>query len=106
MVTRIVMVEFNDEVTSQDIEEFRGWLLDLAARSQGLVRMNCGPHIEAAGESELNANAPNATFCGFASVWEFENRESLDAFVREPFHREMAGRDFRRMVKHRYVVNI
>lgn len=106
MPTRVVMVEFNPGVTPQEVEEFRGWLDDLAARTPNLVRMTCGEHRPITAEAELSANAPSVVFGSFVSIWEFRDDQALEDFVLEPFHREMAGRNFRRLVMRRYVINI
>lgn len=106
MAMRIVMVEFISGITEQDIAEFKGWLYDLASRSSDLVRMTCGVHYPAQGDAELSVNAPSVVFGNFVSIWEFTDERALNDFVTKPFHHEMAGKNFRRLVKRRYVTNI
>lgn len=103
---RVVMVEFKPGVSSQEVAAFRRWLERLADRSGNLVRMTCGEHLAAKSEGMLSADAPDVTFGHFVSVWEFSDEQALDEFVMAPFHRELAGNDFRRLVRHRYVINI
>lgn len=105
-VTRVVIVEFWPEVTAQEVSEFAGWLRELALHTSGLVRMTCGEHWGVPSEAGFSANAPNVTFGHFMSVWEFSNGQAVEEFVLNPLHREMAGKKFRQLVKHRYVSNI
>jgi stress responsive alpha/beta barrel protein len=105
MAVRVVIVEFNPEVTEQDVTEFQGWLHDLAARVPYLIRMQCGPHSTLPTDKELSLNAPSVSFGHFVSVWEFADKNALNQFVKEPFHKEIAGKKFKKLVKHRYVVN-
>ena len=104
--TRVVIVEFQPEITNQDVLEFEATLHRLAAATPELVRMSCGQHRPSASESALAANAPNAAFGSFVSVWEFENEGALDRFLTQPLHREIAAKVFSRMVKRRYVANM
>jgi hypothetical protein len=100
------MVEFKPGISPAEVVEFKGWLETLAVRSKNLVRMVCGEHRPSSGEALLNPNAPNVVFAHFVSVWEFADERSLDEFVLAPFHREMAGNHFRRLVQRRYVINL
>ncbi len=106
MATRIVIVEFEEGVTPQDVAAFKGWLLELAASARGLARMVCGEHYTPASETELNAAAPSVIFGNFVSVWEFNDEQALEKFILLPIHREMAAKKFRSLVKRRYVANI
>jgi hypothetical protein len=106
MPIRVVMVKFKPGVTQSDVAKFTGWLHTLASRVPYLVGMKCGPHRELSSDAKLSANAPHVVFGDFASIWEFASEEDLDRFVKEPFHREIAGKDFRRLVDQRYVINI
>ena len=104
--TRIVMVEFNSHVDARDVLEFRKILERLAERAKGLVTMHCGSALACKSEAELDRNAPNVTYAQFASVWEFEDRDSLEGFITDAFHNAMAGKRFSQYVRHRYVINI
>lgn len=106
MAVRVIMVEFNRGVTMEGIAEFQGWLRELAARVPYLVRMQCGPHRFSPAEQELSAHAPIATYGHFVSVWEFAEESDVTRFVAEPFHKDMASKRFKKLVKHRYVANI
>lgn len=105
MATRVVMVEFNAGVTEADMAEFQRWLEDLAARTPYLIRMQCGPHFLLPEDAKLSENAPDVTFGHFVSVWEFHDEAEVASFLEEPFHKEIAAGGFRKMVRHRYVVN-
>jgi hypothetical protein len=106
MITRVIVVEFYPEVTSEEVAAFRGWLQELASRSVGLVRMTCGEHRPTPSEASHSANAPSATIGHFASIWEFTDEEALDTFLLQPFHRALAATKFRQVVKQRYLTNI
>lgn len=106
MATRAIIVEFEPGTTPYQIAEFRGWLRELAASTQKLVRMTCGEHFDTRGDAALSANAPAVVFGNFVSVWEFEDEQALENFVTQPFHRSMASSKFRSVVRRRYVVNI
>jgi stress responsive alpha/beta barrel protein len=106
MATRIVMVEFFPEVTSEQVAEFKGWLHDLAAHTPKLLRMTCNEHYPSPREASLSANAPNVVFGNFASVWEFSDTPALEQFLAQQDHQKLAAEKFRRVVKRRYVVNL
>lgn len=106
MITRVVIVEFHPHVTPALVAEFRGWLEDVAARTPGLTRMICGEHQPAASESALSANAPDAVFGNFMSVWEFSSEAALNDYLTSPYHRELAATRFRSVVRRRYLANI
>jgi Stress responsive A/B Barrel Domain len=105
MAMRVVMVEFYPEVTEQDVAEFQGWLHDLAARLPYLIRMQCGPHSTLLADKEFSLNAPSVSYGHFASVWEFADEDGINQFIQEPFHKEIASKKFKKLVKHRYCVN-
>lgn len=105
MPTRIVMVQFNDFVSPEDVDSFAAILQEMAQQSHGLIRMRCGRSVRAGGEGGLSDLAPNAEFCDFASVWEFDSHESLNRFLQEPFHLSHAATNFRKFVKKRFVMN-
>lgn len=106
MAKRIVIVEFESEVTPREVAEFSGWLRELAANTPSLISMTCGEHYAATGEAALSASAPSVVFGNFASIWEFDDERALDEFVMQPFHRAMAGQKFRKFIRRRYVANI
>jgi hypothetical protein len=106
MITRVVIVEFHPDVTAALVAEFRGWLEDVAARTPGLIRMICGEHMPASSDPSLSANAPDAVFGNFMSVWEFSSEEALDDYLTSPYHRALAATRFPRVVRRRYLANI
>jgi len=106
MITRVVIVEFHPHVTPALVAEFRGWLEDVAARTPGLTRMVCGPHEPAASDPVLSANAPDAVFGQFMSIWEFSDEAALEDYLTSPYHREFAATRFPKVVRRRYLANI
>ena len=103
---RVVMVEFYPHITDMDMHMFKSALEHLAQGANGLLRMHCGPARASGAEAALSVEAPNVTFVDFASVWEFTSQSSLDQFIDDAFHREMAKKQFSKFVKNRYVINI
>jgi hypothetical protein len=103
---RVVMVSFVPGTTDTQVEQFHGWLQDLASQAPGLVRMVCGPTEELGNEALLARDAPDATYGSFASIWEFEDQAALAAFVNAPTHRAVARELFLSLVAHRYVFNL
>jgi hypothetical protein len=106
MLTRVVMVQFRPHVTPADVAAFKGWLQEVAASTPGLVRMTCGPHKETSNDAVLSKKAPDAVFCDFMSVWEFESESAVNDYLASPFHRKMAAEKFSTVVQCRYVANI
>lgn len=106
MPKRVVMLEFRAAVTWQEIEKFHRALLELAARVPYKVWMHCGPHVPLAGEAALDKRAPDLTSPSFMAVWEFPDRDALEAFVDDPLHHAFASGVARNIVQRRYVVNI
>ena len=104
-ITRVVMVEFHPDATDEQIVAFKAGLHHLAAHATGLVRMSCGEHQESAADAVLRQKAPNVVFGSFMSIWEFSDRASLDKFLVDPGHRQLAD-TWRAVVKNRYVVNM
>lgn len=106
MITRVIIVEFRAGATESDIAEFKACLQDLAAHSAGVIRMTCGEHFDVDNDAVLSANAPQAVFGSFMSVWEFASEQALNDFLVLPNHRAMAATTFRKVVQQRYVANI
>lgn len=106
MITRVVIVEFQPDVTPALVAEFRALLEDVAARTPGLTRMICGEHQPASSDPGLSANAPDAVFGQFMSVWEFSSEAALDDYLKSPYHRQLAATRFPRFVRRRYLANI
>ena len=105
MAFRVVMVKFVDDVTKEDVSEFKSWLNELAKNTPYVVNMYCGQHTDVDSENSLDMVAPNASFHDFVSVWEFEDVNDIESFILEPFHHAMAGSKFKKIVAHRHVVN-
>jgi Stress responsive A/B Barrel Domain len=105
MITRVVMVEFHPHATPAQIDAFKAGLHELAAQAAGLLRMSCGDHEEAGGDTVLRQKAPTVTFGSFLSIWEFQDSAALEEFLVDPAHRLLADQ-WRAAVKHRYVVNM
>lgn len=103
---RVVMVTFVPDATEQDIAWFHEGLRALADNTPGLLSMVSGVTCKSGDENALSAQAPDATYGDFASIWEFESTESLAAFVDSPTHHALARKRFKRVVRHRYVFNL
>jgi hypothetical protein len=106
MITRVIMVQFRPEATASEIAEFKSSLQDLASGVPGLIRMTCGEHVDISNDAVLSANAPEAAFGDFMSVWEFASEQALSDFLVQPNHRALAATRFRKVVQRRYVANL
>ncbi|MBU6950859.1 Dabb family protein [Hahella sp. HN01] len=102
---RIVMVKFKDDASAADIDSFQQALNRLAALSEGLLSMDCGPIHRLQGEESLSAVSPDVSYGDFISIWTFKSEHYLQRFIDNPEHKKIAARYFKPVVSNRYVIN-
>jgi hypothetical protein len=108
MPTRVIMIEFNPEATSGQMEVFQQELKAVADKIPYKKSFCCGFNRALETEAALDAVAPEVAVHGpqFVAIWEFGSYDDLTRFVGESIHQKFAREIAKAVVRRRWVVNI
>ena len=108
MPTRVIMIDFNPEVTSTQMEVFQQELRALADKISYKKSFHCGFNRPLQTEAALDAVAREVDVhvAQFVAIWEFGSYDELTRFVGESQHRNFASEIAKSVVRRRWVVNI
>ena len=108
MPTRVIMIDFNPEVTSTQMEVFQQELRALADKISYKKSFHCGFNRPLQTEAALDAVAREVDVhvAQFVAIWEFGSYDELTRFVGESQHRTFASEIAKSVVRRRWVVNI
>ena len=106
MPTRVVMVEFNPEVTSAQMEVFEQELKTVANKIPYKKSFCCGFNRKLETEAVLDPVAPEVHAPQFVAIFEYDSNDDLTRSVTEPCHLKFASEIARPLVRRRWVVNI
>jgi len=104
--TRVIMVEFNPEVTSAQMEVFQRELKAVADKIPYKKSFRCGINRRLESEASLDSVAPEVHVPQFVAIWDFDSYFDLTRFVGESHHRKFASEIAKPVVRRRWVVNI
>ncbi len=106
MPTRVIMVEFNPEVTSAQKEVFQRELKAVADKIPYKKSFRCGINRTLETEGALDSVAPEVHVPQFVIIWDFDSYDDLKRFVGDSHHRKFAIEIAKPAVRRRWVVNI
>jgi len=106
MPTRVIMIEFNPEATSGQMEMFQQELKAVADKIPYKRSFCCGFNRALDTEAALDAVAPEVHGPQFVAIWEFDSYDDLTRFVGESIHQKFAREIAKTVVRRRWVVNI
>ena len=108
MPTRVIMIEFNPEATSDQKEVFQKELKSVADQIPYKKSFHCGFNRPLETEAALDAVAPEVAVHGpqFVAIWDFASYDDLTRFVGESLHQKFAREIAKQVVRRRWVVNI
>ncbi len=106
MPTRVIMIEFNPEVTSAQMEMFQQELKAVADKIPYKTSFRCGFNRKLETEAALDPLAPEVHVPQFVAIWEFGSYGDLTRFVGESHHRKFASEIAKPLGRRRWVVNI
>ena len=108
MATRDIMIEFNPEATSAQMEVFEQELKAVADKVPYKKSFRCGFNRRLETEAALDRVAPEVGVDGpqFVAIWEFDSYDDLTRFVGESHHQKFAREIAMPVVQRRWVVNI
>jgi len=104
--TRVIMIEFNPEVSSAQMEVFQQELTAVADKIPYKKSFRCGINRRVETEAALDPVAPEVHVPQFVAIWEFGSYDDLTRFVGESLHRKFATEIAKPVVRRRWVVNI
>ncbi len=105
MITRMVLVEFNEDAPEEALQAYEDEKLKLE-KLPCVKRMVSGMGFVPEKEAKTQKIMTRVTFPQSLSYWEFEDEAGLDDFLTAPEHLEMVKLDFIRHIKRRYVGNL
>ena len=105
MITRMVLVEFNEDAPEEAIQTYEDEKKKLE-KLPCVKRMVSGLGFIPEKEAGTQKIMDRVTFPQSLSYWEFEDEAGLDDFLTAPVHLEMVKLDFIRHIKRRYVGNL
>ena len=105
MITRIVMVDFNQDAPEEAFRTYKETQQKLA-KLRCVKRMRRGENFLPAQEANLNEGMPRVTFPRIVSTWDFEDETGLDEFLNAPEHIRMSKSDWMDHISWRYVANL
>ena len=106
MPTRVILIEFNPDVSSAQIEAFQHELSAVADKIPYKKSFRCGMNRKLETEGALDSVAPEVHVPQFAAIWEFGSYEDLARFVGELVHKEFAAKIAKAVIRRRWVVNV
>ena len=108
MPTRVIMIEFSQDVTSGQIEQFQQELKALADEVNYKTGFRCGTNRRLETETVLDTVAPEVEVIvpQFVAIWEFRSYDDLSRFVGDSHHVKFASEIAKKIVRRRWVVNI
>ncbi len=106
MPTRVVMVEFNPEVTSAQMEMLQQELKAVADKIPYKTSFRCGMNRKLETEAALDPLAPEVHVPQFVAIWEYDSYDDLTRSVGESHHLKFASEIAKPLVQRRWVVNI
>jgi Stress responsive A/B Barrel Domain len=108
VATRVIMIEFNPEATSAQMEVFEQELKAVADKIPYKKSFRCGFNRRLETEASLDRVAPEVGVHvpQFVAIWEFDSYDDLTRFVGESHHQKFASEVAKPVVRRRWVVNI
>ena len=108
MPTRVIMIDFNPEATSAQLEMFQQEVEALADKISYKKIFSCGFNRTLTTEAALDAvvREIDVHVAQFAAIWEFGSYDDLTRFVGESQHLKFANQIAKSVVRRRSVVNI
>ncbi len=106
MPTRVIMLEFNPDVTSAQMEMFQQELKAVADKIPYKTGFRCGFNRKLKTEAALDPLGPEVHVPQFVAIFEYDSYDDLTRSVTEPCHLKFASEIARPLVRRRWVVNI
>ena len=105
MPTRVILIEFKPEATSDQKEIFQQELTALADKIPYKKNFYCGFNrvLETDGTLDVGSKPERPHF---VAIWEFDSYDDLTRFVGESLHQKFAREIAISVVQRRWVVNI